>query len=180
MCEEGQFRTDLYYRLNVFPIEIPPLRERKEDIPFFVEVILKKLNKFHTKNIHSIHPHVMEAFSQYLWPGNIRELENLMERAYILETSPILTPESFPGEIFASKDSTPLIFVDSSHTLAETRRHGIEHFEKQYLKEILTRNKGKIKESASTAGISTRQLNKLMTRYGIKKEEFKPKSLPVD
>jgi DNA-binding NtrC family response regulator len=103
-----------------------------------------------------------------------------MERAYILETSPILTPESFPSEIFSSKDSTPLIFVDPLLTLAETRRRSVEHFEKQYLKEILTQNKGKIKESASTAGISTRQLNKLMTRYGIKKEEFKPKNLPLD
>ena len=180
MCDEGRFRTDLYYRLNVFPIDIPPLRERREDIPFFVEVILKKLNKFHTKNIRSIHPQVMEAFNQYLWPGNIRELENLMERAYILETSSMLTPESFPSEIFVSKDSPALIFVDPLLSLAETRRRGIEHFEKQYLKEILTQHKGRIKESASTAGISTRQLNKLMTRYGIKKEEFKPKNLPLN
>jgi DNA-binding NtrC family response regulator len=178
MCEEGQFRTDLYFRLNVFPIDIPPLRDRREDIPFFVDVVLKKVNKFHTKNIHSIHPQVMEAFNQYLWPGNIRELENLMERAYILETSPVLTPESFPSEIFTSKESTPLIFVAPLLTLAETRRRTVDHFEKQYLKEILTQHKGSIKESATTAGITTRQLNKLMTRHGINKKEFKPKNLP--
>ncbi|HAX98129.1 MAG TPA: Fis family transcriptional regulator [Candidatus Atribacteria bacterium] len=176
MCEAGQFRNDLFFRLNVFPIDIPPLRERREDIPFFVEVILTKLNKFHSKNIRSIHPQVLEAFNQYPWPGNIRELENLMERAYILETSPMLKPESFPSEIFVYHDSPQLIFVNSSLTLAETRRRGIEYFEKQYLKEILTQNNGRIKESAATAGITTRQLNKLMTRYGIKKEEFKVKA----
>lgn len=102
MCEAGQFRKDLYYRLNVFPLEIPPLKERMEDIGYIVEVILKKLNKFDLKEIHDIHPHVIDAFGNYPWPGNIRELENLMERAYILEESPILTPDSFPDELFTS------------------------------------------------------------------------------
>jgi DNA-binding NtrC family response regulator len=103
MCEEGKFRKDLYYRLNVFPIEIPPLGERVEDIPRLVEVFLKKMNRFDQKEIHDIHPQVLEAFRNYSWPGNIRELENLMERAYILETSFVLTPESFPIELFESK-----------------------------------------------------------------------------
>jgi len=102
MCEAGQFRKDLYYRLNVFPLEIPPLKERMEDIGYIVEVILKKLNKFDLKEIHDIHPHVIDAFGNYPWPGNIRELENLMERAYILEESPILMPDSFPDELFTS------------------------------------------------------------------------------
>lgn len=173
MCDEGQFRSDLYYRLNVFPIEIPPLRERVEDIPFIVEGILKRLNKFHLKDIREVHPQVMEAFQQYAWPGNIREMENLMERAYILEPSSVLTPESFPGEIFTSESPTATITVDSSLSLAKVRRKGIEDIERHYLQEILSRNNGSIKASAKVAGISTRQLHKLMTRYGIQKEAFK-------
>lgn len=173
MCDESQFRSDLYYRLNVFPIEIPPLRERIEDLPFFMEVILRRLNKFHLKEIHDVHPQVMEAFQKYSWPGNIRELENLMERAYILETSSMLTPESFPSEIFSFKDLSLSVTANPSLTLADARRKGIEFLEKYYLKEILARNKGSIKSSAESAGISTRQLNKLMTRYGIRKEDFK-------
>ncbi len=173
MCTEGQFRKDLYYRLNVFPIEIPALSERVEDIPLFIETFLRNLNNFSLKKINSTHPHVLEAFSRYSWPGNIRELENLIERAYILETSAELTPESFPNELF--KSESPPVFIPSSETLTLTqaRQHGVEEIERNYLKDVLARHKGKIGESAEAAGISTRQLNKLMNKYGIRKEEFK-------
>jgi DNA-binding NtrC family response regulator len=173
MCEDGQFRKDLYYRLNVFPIEVPPLRDRPEDIPHLVEVFLKKMNKFSSKEIHDIHPHVLEAFRRYSWPGNIRELENLMERAHILETSSLLTPESFPSELFESKLPSASVFFDTQLTLTEVRHKGIEDIERRYLKEVLAKNQGKIKESASVAGVTTRQLHKLMKRYGIRKEEFR-------
>jgi DNA-binding NtrC family response regulator len=173
MCEDGQFRKDLYYRLNVFPIEVPPLRDRPEDIPHLVEVFLKRMNKFSSKEIHDIHPHVLEAFRRYSWPGNIRELENLMERAYILETSSLLTPESFPSELFESQAPSASIVFDAQLTLTEVRHKGIEDIERRYLKEVLAKNQGKIKESASVAGVTTRQLHKLMKRYGIRKEEFR-------
>ncbi|MGD9031800.1 MAG: sigma-54 dependent transcriptional regulator [Desulfobacteraceae bacterium] len=173
MCEEGRFRKDLYYRLNVFPIEIPPLRERPEDIPHLVEGSLKRLNMFNTKEIYHIDTQVLEAFRHYSWPGNIRELENLIERAYILESSPRLTPESFPSELFESGLSFATLSVDSSSTLAEVRRRGIENIERNYLKDLLTQKKGKIKESAEAAGITTRQLHKLMAKHEIRKEEFK-------
>jgi DNA-binding NtrC family response regulator len=173
MCEERKFRKDLYYRLNVFPIEIPPLRERPEDIPHLVERFLKRLNMFSAKEIYHIDTQVLEAFRHYSWPGNIRELENLIERAYILESSPRLTPESFPVELFESGVSFATLSVDSSATLAEVRRRGIENIERNYLKDLLTQKKGKIKESAEAAGITTRQLHKLMAKHGIRKEEFK-------
>jgi DNA-binding NtrC family response regulator len=160
----------------VFPIEIPSLRVRLEDISHIVEVILRKLNKFHLKEINDVHADVVEAFRSYSWPGNIRELENLLERAYILEKSSVLSPESFPSELF-TEVSFPLAELDVSQTLAEARRRGIEELERRYLKELLARNKGRIKESASVAGVSTRQLHKLLTKYGIKKEAYK--DLPV-
>ena len=173
MCNAGQFRKDLYYRLNVFPIEIPALSERVEDIPLFIETFIKNLNPFSSKKIHSTHPQVLDAFSRYSWPGNIRELENLIERAYILETSDVLTPESFPGELF-DPESTP-VFIPSSEnlTLTQARQRGVEEVERNYLKDVLAHHRGKIGESARSAGISTRQLNKLMNKYGIRKEEFK-------
>jgi DNA-binding NtrC family response regulator len=173
MCNEGQFRKDLYYRLNVFPIEIPALRERIEDIPLFIETFLKNLNNFSLKKIHSTHPHVLEAFSRYSWPGNIRELENLIERAYILETSAQLTPESFPNELFESDSNPVFVPLSETLTLTQARQRGVEEVERNYLKDVLARHKGKIGESAKAAGISTRQLNKLMNKYGIRKEEFK-------
>ncbi len=178
MCDDGRFRTDLFYRLNVFPIEVPTLVGRIEDIPMLVESFLKRLNKFHGKQIHDLHPSVMEAFGRYSWPGNIRELENLIERAYILETSSVLTPESFPRELFSSEATHPWVNLDTSLNLAEARQKGVEQIEMAYLKEVLAAKKGRIKESADAAGIGCRQLHKLMKKYGIRKEDYKYNQSP--
>jgi DNA-binding NtrC family response regulator len=175
MFEEGHFRRDLFYRLNVFPIDVPPLRQRKEDIPLLVEIFLRNLNKYHGKDIHDVDTDVMDAFEEYSWPGNIRELENLIERAYILEASSMLTPEGFPSELFAS-EAPPWAEPDSSLTLAEARRKGVESIENSYLNELLTANRGRIESTARAAGISTRQLHKLMKKYGLRKEDYKHSS----
>lgn len=174
MCEEGRFRNDLYYRLNVFPLEIPPLRERSEDLPLLITSILGKLNRKFSREIKGVHPQVLEAFRRYEWPGNIRELENLLERACILETSTTLTVESFPSEIFAATEfHLTNVTVDTSLALAVARNQALEDFERRYLRALLAQHKGKINESAESAGVSTRQLHKLMTKYGLKKEEYK-------
>ncbi len=173
MCDNGTFRNDLYYRLNVFPIEVPPLRDRVEDIPILVENFLKRLNKSNPKHISDIHPDVLDAFEAYPWPGNIRELENLIERAYILETSSILTPKSFPIELFSDQTKKNKHVIDTTYTLKEVRKHEIERIERHYLTELLSKNRGKIKPTAQAAGISERQLHKLLTRYSILKEDFK-------
>jgi DNA-binding NtrC family response regulator len=176
MCDDGGFRKDLYYRLNVFPVEIPPLRERKEDIPHIAQVILDRLENFNKKQIRSIHNRVMEGFIKYTWPGNVRELENLLERAYILEESKVLSVESFPTELLASQDVSAGVAVDYSLPLAEVRNRGVEEIERRYLRELLASNRGRIKESAEVAGISTRQLHKLLNKYQIRKEEFKQRN----
>jgi DNA-binding NtrC family response regulator len=173
MIETEAFRRDLYYRLSVFPIEVPPLRERIEDIPLFVQVFLEKLNSLYFKAIREIHPEVMDAFLNYSWPGNIRELENLIERGYILETSPTLTPDSIPMELLIPAKPRARVSVDASVTLSEARRRGTEEIERRYLREVLSVQKGRIKTTAETAGITPRQLHKLMTKYGIRKEEFR-------
>lgn len=173
MVENGTFRKDLLYRLNIFPISIPALRERKEDIPNLIEGYLQKLNRFYDKNIYEVHPTVLQTLTEYSWPGNIRELENLIERAFILETSSILTPESFPSELFKSTTEPAAMVVDTSKTLAEVRTEALENIERQYLQQILSIHKGKISKTAETAGVGPRQLHKLLTKYGIRKEEFK-------
>ena len=174
LIDSGRFRKDLYYRLNVFPIEIPPLRERIEDIPFLVQVFLDELNRYHSRNIRAVHPRVMQAFRSYHWPGNIRELENVIERAYIIEPTSTLTPESFPVELFEGIGRTTQIDVDTSLPLAEIRKEAVENIERQYLKQQLGAHQGRIDATAAAAGISTRQLHKLLTKYDIRKFEFKP------
>ena len=176
MCKEGQFRRDLYYRLNIFPIELPSLQDRKDDIPHILKVILNNMNNTHLKEIADVHPRVMEAFYKYSWPGNIREMENLIERAYILEGTKTLTPENFPGELFESNFHSKAIPVNSSSNLSDVRKKAIEDIEKEYLIFKLEENKGKLKATAAAAEISTRHLHNLMTKYGLRKEAFKSSS----
>ncbi|MBF0288267.1 MAG: sigma-54-dependent Fis family transcriptional regulator [SAR324 cluster bacterium] len=173
MSEKGEFRSDLYYRLSVFPINILSLKDRIEDLELLSEALLHHFNTLHQKEIHSIHPSVLEAMQRYSWPGNVRELENIMERAYILETSSILTPENFPEELFNTDVPKNKVLLDTSLSLSEIRKTNLEHIERQYLKKLLTLHQGKVNRTAETAGISTRQLHKLLTKYKIRKEEFR-------
>ena len=173
MADEGLLRKDLYYRLNVFPIEIPPLRDRIQDLPLFLDYYLNKLNMLYRKKIAGIRPVVVEALRHYSWPGNIRELENLIERAYILEETDQLSPESFPIDLFENEAPATILPLDTCLPLAEARKRAIEAFERQYLKDLLIRNHGKIKKSAEEADVTTRQIHKLLTRHGLHKEDFK-------
>lgn len=173
MSDEGLFRKDLYYRLCVFPIEVPPLRERKEDIPHLVECFIRDLNGNYSKGIFKIDQEVLDAFDNYDWPGNIRELENLVERAYIIEESSVLTAASFPAEIFGERGKGILHEIDVSLPISEVRKRAVESVESAYLKAMLTSKEGRLNKSAEAAGITTRQLHKLLTKYGIRKEDFK-------
>ena len=173
LVAEGHFRKDLYYRVKIFPIEIPPLKERIEDLPHLTEAFLQKLHQRYNKPISGLHPSVVEAFRTYGWPGNVRELENVLERAYILERSKMLMPQNFPADMvpydgFGVNDRSM-----ETLSLAEARQLVIEDFEKRYIRDLLARNKGRINISAQEARITPRQLNRLMNRYAIGKENFK-------
>ncbi len=173
MSDRSLFRKDLYYRLNVFPIEVPPLRERTEDIPLLIEQFLKKLNRSSAKEVRDVHPEVLRALENYGWPGNIRELENLIERAFIIESSPVLRPESFPGDLFSRELLPPANLIHRAGNLADARQLGAAYAEKSYLREILAENRGKIAETARTAGVTPRQISKLLKKHGLRKEDFK-------
>ena len=173
MCHKGDFRSDLYYRLNVFPIRIPSLRERREDIPSFVDFFIRRINKLTTKKIEDVTPEVLLALQRYHWPGNIREMENLFHRASIIEESSWLTRNAFPQELFNSKPTPADISGKDWPTLSEVRRRAVAAKEKQYLREVLSATSGRINLAAEIAGISRRQVHKLLTHHGIDKNEFK-------
>ncbi len=172
MVAQKQFREDLYYRLNVFPVEVPPLRERLIDIPILVHAILDKLNQFSNKHIISIDEDVLDALQHYHWPGNIRELENVIERAYVLEQSESLTRAGFPGDLFEKKNRF-IQSCDAPLRLEEVRKQAADEAEFQFLSHVLKLNYGKINASAAAAGIGVRQLHKLLKKHHIKKENFK-------
>ncbi len=121
--EKKQFREDLYFRLNVFPIVIPPLRKRKDDIPLLVEHFVDKFNKAYGKNIQFISDSAMKQLSAYEWPGNIRELENLIERASILSTSKTLIIPGFESE--EQKSKTNILIKDKDLSFDTAQRNHI-------------------------------------------------------
>ena len=173
LVEQNKFRKDLYYRLNVFPVDVPALRDRAEDIESLILTLLEKLSSEHSKKINGIEESSLLALKSYNWPGNIRELENLVERAFILERSHQLSSGSFPMEIFEAVDKQSIIAIDTELSLASARARNSEVFEKQYLVELLSETEGKINLTAQRAGISERQLNNLMKKHQIFKEDFK-------
>ena len=173
LTDEGYFRQDLFFRLNVFPIELTPLRVRREDIPILVEHFLDRLNRIHGKYISAVDGELIAALENYSWPGNIRELENLMERAYILEKTNILSPTSFPSDLFTFESLGAGQATQKVPTLADIRRKAVEEAERRYLREILTMNRGRIEKTAAIAGITSRQLHNQMQKYALRKEDFK-------
>jgi DNA-binding NtrC family response regulator len=180
LTADGTFRRDLYYRLNVFPIEVPPLRDRREDIPSFVAGFLDRLARLHQKEIHGVDDVVMDAFLCYDWPGNVRELENLLERAFILETSGVLTPTGFPRELFTSRRVEQALSFDPTESLAQARERAVAATERSYLERQLEAHGGRIDATAEAAAVTPRQLNTLMRKHGLKKEDFRPGSSAPD
>ena len=159
MATEGKFQEDLYYRLNVIPIEIPPLRERRDDIPVLVEHFIEKHRQRTGKRIDRIDDDAMQALQRYDWPGNVRELENTIERAVVLATSPVITTAS-----------VSLIGTTTVQTsgLPSLRLHqNIEWVEKETIRRALDQSGGVKKDAAEQMGISQRALSYYLAKYRI-------------
>ena len=172
LSQEGGFREDLYYRLNVIPIKLPPLNERREDIPLLVTHFVEKYNKTFKKDIKSVSQNALNIMMSYHWPGNVRELENLVERAVIMAKSHIINEvdilihnqkqrmeglkEMFDGRI-------------TDNSLEEF----LAHCEKTYITKLLKQHKGRIYSSAKISGIDAKTLYRKMKKYNIDKNIFK-------
>jgi transcriptional regulator with GAF, ATPase, and Fis domain len=159
MVAEGKFQEDLYYRLNVIPIEIPPLRERRDDIPVLVDHFVEKHRQRTGKRIDSIAPDATEALQRYDWPGNVRELENTIERAVVLATQPTLTAASI-----SLVGATPV----QNTGLPSLRLHqNLEWVERETIRRALDQSGGVKKDAAELMGISQRALSYYLAKYRI-------------
>lgn len=156
---EGKFREDLFYRLSVVPLHIPPLRERKEDIPLLVEHFLLKYNKRTKKSINSISPEVKKALMEYDWPGNIRELENTIERAVVLSKGNNIEIEDLMYHGISASSS----FLNPVGGKFRT----LEKIEKEYIKAILQAQYGNKSKTAKILGIDRKTLWAKIKRYKI-------------
>jgi DNA-binding NtrC family response regulator len=170
MIEDGTFREDLFYRLNVMPIFLPPLRERKDDIPALAQHFIKRFSKSMGRDIYSINPEAVEIMRSYRWPGNIRELENSIERAFIVESTNVIQPESLPENMRTSPETS----VQKPATTNSGTSMGAldfevfkEQAEKDFIISALRANKGRINQTVAHANIPKNTLLRKIKKYGI-------------
>ena len=163
--EEEKFREDLFYRLNVISFEMPPLREKKEDMPLLVSHFLKKYCKKMEKKMKRIVPEVMNIFESYPWPGNVRELENVIERTIAIEDRETITEDSLPEELLKpdKKPETNLLFQAGFNLNSH-----LDGIAQNYIREARQAANGNLKETASLLGVSYRTLRYLIDKYGLK------------
>lgn len=157
--EGGLLREDLYYRLNVISINIPPLREHKEDIPLLVEYFLQKFNRESGKNIKGVSPRAMDMLTNYNWPGNVREVENVIERAVILGSKNTLLPESLPLHLKKESDKMEIHIPPEGIAL--------EKVEKSLIREALKMTRGNQSRAAKLLDISRNTLRYRIRKFGI-------------
>ena len=161
--EQGNFREDLYYRLNVIPLYVPPLRERREDIPLLVNHFLQEFSLENGRRIKTIAPKAVELLAQYEWPGNIRELKNVIERLVIMVSSHVIRAEHIPNNILGKRRINGI-----SATMGGTwkpLKDAKNAFEKQYILQCLKTHNGNITKTAQALGIERTYLHKKIRMY---------------
>ena len=159
MVKDGRFQEDLYYRLHVIPIELPPLRERREDIPVLVDHFVAKHRQRTGKHIDGVDDEAAKALQQYDWPGNVRELENTIERAVVLAAGPVLTTVSISllGGAAAPSSGLPSLRL----------RQNNEWVERETIRRAIEQAGGVKKQAAELMGISQRALSYYLSKYRI-------------
>jgi len=170
MVEEQRFRSDLYYRLNVFPIRVPSLRERKEDIPLLVRHFVKEFSRRNQRVIDTIPSETMQALIRYRWPGNIRELQNVIERAVIISRGPVLNVAL--AELAPDVASTPAPFVTSAKSASHESLQGmLEETERNQILRALEEANGVVagaNGAAARLGVKRSTLQLRMQKLGIR------------
>jgi len=178
MIVERTFREDLYYRLNVITLELPSLRERKGDIPLLLNYFIEKFNKELDKQVEGIEPAAQECLLTYKYPGNIRELENIIKRAMVLTKGSIIKLDTLPPELQQGKrsvqeSSIPETYRDLKNAKEMAKRMAMCEVEKAFLRYLLGITRGNVTEASRRAGVNRTFLYKLLARNQLDVEQFK-------
>jgi len=170
LVQSGTLREDLYYRLNVIKIELPPLRERPEDIPLLAAHFAQKYRM--NGKCPELSPETLEVLLNYSWPGNIRQMENAMERACVTARDEVIRPANLPEEICEPRTSNPPFLIDLSRTLTEQMSELTSAFEIRYLRKALKRTRGHVGNCAKISGLSRRSVTDKIAQHGIDRSGF--------
>jgi nitrogen regulation protein NR(I) len=178
LIAEGRFREDLYYRLAVVPIALPPLRERKEDIPLLVDHFIEKYDRRLGKRVVGIEPEALQILMSYTWPGNIRELENLMERSVLFADGPLIEASSLPDSLRERGGAPPIpiaavgplgaIAAPSGASMKEIVRQAQAELEKELIGRALAETGGNVTRAAKRLQISRKSLQVKMKELGLR------------
>ena len=167
----GTFREDLYYRINVFPIHIPPLRERTDDIPSLASYFLDSFSRAFGRDFREVSPEAADRMKQYKWPGNIRELRNVIERICIMRQGPVLLPEHLPQEILGRQTGQSPATDPTAHPVQLSAACGLEEavfeFEKTLISRALDKTRGNVLQTAVMLKIPRGTLRYKMDKYGL-------------
>jgi two-component system NtrC family response regulator len=170
---ENRFREDLYYRLNVVSIDLPPLRERLEDVPLLVNHFLAKLAE-RGLPARTMARETLSRLLRYDWPGNVRELEHMIEQAVVTTPGPLIEPENLPSQIVPLREEPFSLDFDQHRPLQDLTDEFIRRIERAYLIRVLEKHLGRIDSCASHCGLSRRSISEKLRRYQIDKSAFKP------
>lgn len=170
MIKEGSFREDLFYRLNIFPILLPTLRERKEDIPLLSDHFLKKYSEYLGKEVNHISADAMKILISHDWPGNVRELENTIHRATLLCMGKTIRPEHLTLLESKSQNEVPKTSEELKERKKDIRSKSIEEIEKAFIFEALKKNNWNITKASVAVGMQRSNFHALMKKYDITKE----------
>jgi transcriptional regulator with PAS, ATPase and Fis domain len=164
--QQSDFREDLYYRLNVFPIHTPPLRERREDIPALVTFFLEIYSRKFSRSFSSIDPEALKVMMNYSWPGNIRELKNIIERICIMQSGPKLLSEYLPSEVTGNSRKSPEL-IDMSAVFESGLEEAVNRFEKELIASALSKCGKNVLQTAQLLKIPRGTLRYKMEKMGI-------------
>lgn len=165
LVSHGKFREDLFYRINVLPIRLPPLRERHECLAPLAHYLLDKIGRAMRKNIRDFSPNVLDAIKKYNWPGNIRQLANTIERALLLEENSVIQPGNFllPGDV---RQAPQAVYIEKNGLI-------LKHNEQDIIKEALEKSLWIQKDAAQLLGVSPRVLNHKIKKFGITHDRWR-------
>ena len=163
--KNGAFREDLYYRLNVVTIRLPPLRERREDIDALVQIFIRRSTQLARKQITAISNDAMDRLKNYSWPGNIRQLENAIEQAVVLSNHPVLTLDDLPREV--REDLPPSYDSAEGRQLSFSDTPTLEEIKKRYALYVINRVRGNISRAAKVLDVDRRSLYRMLARWKI-------------
>ena len=167
LVNNGRFRQDLYYRLHVFPIKVPPLRERADDIPLLVSHFIEKRKKNINKQISGISPQATASLIAYSWPGNVRELENVVQRMMVTAKGDLLDVSDLPSEFRGMKEE----FVTVGNSLKRIAKESAGIIEKKTIMDALTKWSGNVTRAAKALGVSRATLQNKMKNFNLKRKK---------